>query len=412
MKRGYLSEYFSGVAMKRLSAVEADRTRSNQHEYNANKAMMAFMKPSSSSTTISSRFMYLDDEHEDPVIEDAFLTLYDSRKNQPHRSAEYRFYFPTTRVSLQTCEGDLLLIAKRRHDDEGLLVVVAKNGSNTASQLEWLFGTAESTRSEFAVRQTLENEHDRVGWIASTILESIGIEVEPQEQSHLDVMLARFGGKFPKTAEFSAFARETLHGIEARDAPDVALMAWMEREEVLFRTLERHIIGQRLADGFSADDIDDFIQFSLSVQNRRKSRVGLALENHMEVVFTAQGVRYQRTAITENKSKPDFLFPGATQYHSDSFNANWLSMLAVKSTCKDRWRQALAEADRITKKHLLTLEPAISTNQTLEMQHKHLQLVVPQGLHATYTETQRQWLFSLADFSQLVLDRQRRSDLV
>ena len=410
MKRGYLSEYFAGVAMKRLSAVEADRTRSNQHEYNANKAMLAFMKPSSSSTTIRSRFMYLDDEHEDLVIEDAFLTLYDSRKNQPHRSAEYRFYFPDTRVSQQTCEGDLLLIAKRQHDDEGLLVIVAKNGSNAASQIEWLFGAVGSTPSDFAVRKTLENEHDRVGWIASTILESIGIEVEQQEKNHLDAMLARFGTKFPKTADFSAFARDTMQGIEARDAPDAALMAWMEREEVLFKTLERHLIGERLAKGFSTDDIDDFIQFSLSVQNRRKSRVGLALENHMEVIFRAQGIRYQRTAITENKSKPDFLFPGAAQYHSDSFKTDWLSMLAVKSTCKDRWRQALAEANRITEKHLLTLEPAISINQTAEMQDKHLQLVVPQGLHATYTETQRQWLFNLADFSQLVLDRQRHAD--
>ena len=40
MKRGYLSEYFEGVAAKRLSAVEADETRSNQHEYNATKAML------------------------------------------------------------------------------------------------------------------------------------------------------------------------------------------------------------------------------------------------------------------------------------------------------------------------------------------------------------------------------------
>ena len=34
MKQGYLSEYFSGVAIKSLSAVEADLLRSNQHEFN------------------------------------------------------------------------------------------------------------------------------------------------------------------------------------------------------------------------------------------------------------------------------------------------------------------------------------------------------------------------------------------
>ena len=46
----------------------------------------------------------------------------------------------------------------------------------------------------------------------------------------------------------------------------------------------------------------------------------------------------------------------------------------VKSTCKDRWRQVLTEADRIEKKYLFTLEAAISNNQTDEMQAKNVQL--------------------------------------
>ncbi len=67
-------------------------------------------------------------------------------------------------------------------------------------------------------------------------------------------------------------------------------------------------------------------------------------------------------------------------------------MLGVKSTCKDRWRQVLAEANRIEHKHLLTFEAAISSNQTDEMRTKNLQLVVPRRLHDSYTETQRAWL--------------------
>ncbi|GBL45163.1 hypothetical protein SFMTTN_0967 [Sulfuriferula multivorans] len=51
------------------------------------------------------------------------------------------------------------------------------------------------------------------------------------------------------------------------------------------------------------------MSFSLSVQNRRKSRVGLALENHLELLFTECGIQYKRTAVTENKAKPDFIFP-------------------------------------------------------------------------------------------------------
>lgn len=408
MKRGYLSQYFEGVATKRLSAVEANPKRSNQHEYQATKAMLEFMGRPTGRTRLPARFIYLDDESDAPLVQDAYLTLYDSRANKPHRSAEYRFYFPTTSISEKSKEGDLLLIGKRR--DGGLLVIVAANGSSAINQLQWLFGFESSGSTRFAVRSELEIDEQRVGFAATIILESLGIEVEEHDDNLLEPMLQRFGGQFPTTRAFSAYARESLSGVDPRDEPDAALMAWMEREELLFRTLERHVISERLAQGFSADHIEEFIQFSLSVQNRRKSRVGYALENHMEVVLSSMGIRYKRDAITENKSKPDFLFPGQVEYQSPYFDELNLTMLAVKSTCKDRWRQVLAEADRIENKHLLTLETAISPNQTNEMKSKKLQLVVPRGLHGTYDSEQQAWLYDIKSFTELVLDRQRAAD--
>ena len=62
--------------------------------------------------------------------------------------------------------------------------------------------------------------------------------------------------------------------------------------------------------------------------------------------------------------------------------------LGVKSTSKDCWRQVLTEADRIPQKHLCTQEAGISTKQTDEMRRQSLTLVVPAGLHATYTAGQ------------------------
>jgi hypothetical protein len=185
-------------------------------------------------------------------------------------------------------------------------------------------------------------------------------------------------------------------------------MAWMEREEILFRTLEKHIITERLTQGFH-DDVDGFLSFSLSVQNRRKSRVGFALENHMEVVFTECGIQYQRGANTEGRSKPDFLFPGRKEYCNADYNPILLTMLGVKSTCKDRWRQVLAEAKRIEDKHLLTLEAAISQHQTDEMKEQRLQLVLPKGLHQTYTRAQQGWLIDVAEFIDIVRSRQAKA---
>jgi hypothetical protein len=148
--------------------------------------------------------------------------------------------------------------------------------------------------------------------------------------------------------------------------------------------------------------VEGFIKFSLSVQNRRKSRAGSALEHHLAAIFTSRRLKFERGAKTENNNKPDFLFPGAKEYGSPAFSGKRLIMLGAKSTCKDRWRQVLSEANRIKTKHLLTLEPGISENQTSEMQAKLLQLVLPKKLHETFKPAQRRKLMELKDFVALV----------
>jgi hypothetical protein len=81
-------------------------------------------------------------------------------------------------------------------------------------------------------------------------------------------------------------------------------------------------------------------------------------------------------------------------------------MLGVKSTCKDRWRQVLSEAARIEEKHLFTLEPGISENQTDEMKANSLQLVLPDSLHSSFSEGQRNYLLNLAEFIEFISHKQ------
>lgn len=396
MKQGYLSQYFRGIAAKVLSAVEADTATSNQHEFNGVTPLKNIFGTERNKFT--AKFIYLNDNDDEPITDNGFLTWYDARENHPTRT-EYRMYFPTTRVSVCASAGDELFIALR--PDETILVIVAENGSTICSQLRWLFGIEDQEHPGFSIREELESEQDRIAFASRFILEQVGIEVEESEETFLEEMLRRFGGNFPSTKDFSAYSRSTLKDIHSLDNPDLVLMGWMEREEILFRTLEKHLIAERLTKGFD-EDIDGFLKFSLSVQNRRKSRVGQALENHVEQLLIGRSIRYDRTKITENKSKPDFIFPGITEYHNPSFDLSLLTMLGVKSTCKDRWRQVLSEADRIEKKHLLTLEAAISENQTSEMIYNRLQLVVPQGLHNTYTVDQQKWLLNMTSFIDFV----------
>lgn len=404
MQRGFLSQYFEGVAIKRLSAVEVNTSVSNQHEFNGSRPLRNLF--GDERRTHIARFLWLAGENEG-ISSDGRITWYDARENHPTRS-EYRLYFNSNDVMDEAKENDLLIVAKRPDDEIYMIVVPAD--STLENQLLWLFGI-EQIGFNFNF-QAIEDGHDpEVDYAVRYILEELGIEIEEPDTDFLDTVLEPYfiTGRFPATSEFSALARRTLRDVSPVEEPDSTLLKWMEHEEKLFKRLERHIVAKRLEQGFRDDeatDVEGFIQFSLSVQNRRKSRVGYALENHIEEIFKSHNVTYSRTAITENKSKPDFLFPGFDYYHDPAFPPSRLTMLGVKSTCKDRWRQVLAEANRIQTKHLFTLEPGISENQTDQMQANNLQLVLPQRLHDTYKPQQRNWLMNLGSFIQLVKERQ------
>ncbi len=400
MKKGYLSEYFADIGYKRLSAVEALRHRSNQHEFDGVSALKRML--GSDRRTFTAGFIYLSDNDSEPVADTGFLTWYDAREAHLTRS-EYRLYFPDTAVSDRANEGDLLVIGRR--PDDTLLVIIAEAGSTHERQVSWLFALDGAQKAGYSIKTEGEADSLRMEFSSRFILEQIGIEVDFEDTDRLGIMLERFGGTFPTTRIFSEFARSTLPEVSATDDPDDVLLAWMEREEALFRALERHLISDRLERGF-AGDVDAFISFSLSVQNRRKARAGSALENHLEFLFTSLGIRHKRTAITEGRSKPDFLFPGQIEYHDPLFPSDKLTMLGVKSSCKDRWRQVLAEASKIGRKHLLTLEPGISENQTGEMQAHGLSLVLPRAIHASYTAAQQTWLIDVTEFIGLVEGRQ------
>lgn len=407
MKAGYLSQYFTGVAAKILTAVETDGFTSNQHEFNGVSPLKKIFGAPIGKVKLEAKFLYLNDSDDEPVVDEGFLTWYDAREKHPTRS-ECRLYFPTTTVSMCAAPGDLLVIAQT--PEKKVLTIICEQESTIANQVKWLFGLSDSEHPGFSVRGELESEQDKIAFASSIILEQLGIELKETAETYLDDMREKFGEQFPKTSVFSEYARSTVSGVDSINDPDGTLIAWVEREEILFRTFEKHIIAERLNNGFGEDMVDDFIAFSLSVQNRRKSRVGYALEHHIEQILLDNGITCSRTKVTENKSKPDFIFPSIEHYNDENFDTNLLTMLGSKSTCKDRWRQVLSEADRIEHKHLLTLQAAISENQTNEMKERHLQLVVPRPLHYTYSFEQQQWLMDLKSFINLVRERQEQAN--
>ncbi len=414
MRRGYLSDHFNAVAAKKLAAVDADAATSNQHEVTGSEALLRILGDQDrkrprigDDSRFTATYIWLGGEQE-AVSEEGWLSWYDARRNDPKRSAEWRLYYQSNPVTEVMRTGDTLFVARRPNDH--LLFIVTPDGTTIQSQLLWLFGLEEQPGLTFEQREITPDNSGEVDFAARYILDELGIEAEEPEADRLDGLIARFGLKFPTTRVFSELARSSLPEVSPLDGPDTALMAWMEWEEKMFRRLERRIVAERIANGFVAAggaDVDGFLKFSLSVQNTRKSRVGLALENHLEAIFTAHNIRYARGAETENRNKPDFLFPGQSEYRDNTFPRANLTMLGAKSTLKDRWRQVLSEAEHITAKHLLTLSPGLSENQTDEMQAKALQLVIPSKLHGTFKSSQQAWLMDLASFLAMVEKRQR-----
>lgn len=404
MKKGYLSEYFEGVATKKLTTVEVDGKKSNQHEFQGIGDLRAIFGRPSERIRFETRFVLFLENYEEPIFDDGFVTWSDVRRGNPDRSPEFHLYYSTSLVQEYASAGDILFIAKKK-DEDRCLVIITKPDTTITSQLSWLFNLKPEDKA--ITREISKSEENSIKLFSSQILENIGVSVEITEESFLDKMLEKFSGKFPATKIFSEYARKTLPDINPAKNYDIVLMAWLEREELLFRTLEEYLIKDRLKNEFK--NVDEFISFSLSVQNRRKSRAGYSLENHLEALFKHNNIMYSRNPLTENRAKPDFIFPDIKCYNQPDFKSIYLTMLGVKTTCKDRWRQILTEADRINTKHLLTLEPSISENQTSEMQAKDVKLVLPKAIHSTYSSSQQKWLMSVSEFTDLVVERQKNT---
>lgn len=186
--------------------------------------------------------------------------------------------------------------------------------------------------------------------------------------------------------------------------PDTILQKWITAEFQLFRNIENKVYKELLTKPFA--NCQSLIDFSNSILNRRKSRAGKSLEHHLAKIFTSYSLKFEAQAITEGKKRPDFIFPDGESYHNILFPAKKLIMLGAKTTCKDRWRQILNEANRIDHKHLFTLQPGVSKNQLEEMKAEHLTLVVPKDNISLFHPNYRENIISLSAFCSMVKDMQ------
>ena len=401
MDYGALNSYFDGAVAKTLAAVDISPAKSNQHEFNGTGPLRALFGDDDIKG-MRTTFAYLDDGA-DPVFDHGFTTWYDARRRHPTRT-EYRLYYNDNECIAAARPGDLMVIAIS--DAGEVLVAFARAGTTAEAQLRWLFGVGDAADTGFRPAPT---DTLRIDAMAARILESIGIEVgiPSAADAYLDGLVERFGDSFPRGADFSAYSTSTLGELDWAGDPDGSLVACYEREELLFRVFERHILERGLAPFLGSQlDVHGVLRTTMSAFQRRKSRAGTAFENQLSMLFDARGIRYSAQRYTEGKSKPDFVFPSIEDYHDPEFPVARLTVLGAKTTIKERWRQVLDEADRVEDKHLVTLEPAVSSDYTRAMRKDRLQLVVPRPIFPTYTPAQQEWLMDVAGFCEMVEARQ------
>ncbi len=241
----------------------------------------------------------------------------------------------------------------------------------------------------------------------NSLIDGKRVLTETQEKLAVQEFISRLEVDFPPSDVMSAAARDIEekvcnHTEYIVTNPDRKIISWTNMEYTLFRALEYARYGERITKGFHS--VDEFVKVANAVLNRRKSRAGKSLEHHLSAIFDGNEIEYSSQAVTEGNKKPDFLFPSQEAYHDDRFSTDSIISLAAKTTCKDRWRQVLNEANRLRDrpKYLCTLQQGISGAQMDEMQAENVILVVPKPYIETYPKDRRDRIWTLSRFVKYV----------
>lgn len=283
--------------------------------------------------------------------------------------------------------GDLLIIAKFTEED----------------YVGYVLSSDEDIDEFFATFNLPPDETNQLIDISGTVMPDDNI-------AQLLLEFVNRYNSFPETKTMATGARNcfnranNISDTALKSSPDEILLNWVDTEYRLFRLMEEKVYAEVMTKPFCS--IDTFVQMANEVLNRRKSRAGKSLEHHLADIFTHNDLIFEEQAITEDKKKPDFLFPNATCYHNLLFPANDLIVLGAKTTCKDRWRQVLTEADRVDVKYLFTLQQGISKNQLREMKDSKLKLIVPRKYIDSFPKEFQSDISNLQVFIQLVKRKQ------
>lgn len=427
MRWGTIDSEYVGFGWKRLSSHEIDPKVSNGHEFQGVKALGELLGYQPLDKVPTCYYLIGDDPDGNPVVDEYICSTaswYDSRVRDETRSAEWRLYYPADagRIQVKCDEGDLMVVGQRKDGTLSVLLVEA-NTCAEASIIN-LLGIGRVPERGRGNTRVIDATGRDIGLSASETLEHLSLSMasfegarppfpapEPRIEGDIEVeeIAARMITQWPQNlgscqdVSTLVISRCGYDANLVADEPDAALMRWLEAAEASYRLWESYHLSEflkplrydeKVSDELLADTVSTRW---MSLRQGRVSRAGRMMELFLVEIFKAAKLKFAWGEKIEGGKLPDFLFPGVREYRDESFPANRLRILGSKTSFKDRWRQILAEADRVRVKHGVTRDDSITRSIFAQMQAESFVVVMPEPIKSTYPEPPRN-LISLADF--------------
>lgn len=344
---------------------------------------------------MTTRFIYVDDESSIPLQQEVVANLSNTRRNQPGRAPEWRLGYSKHNPVMSIARGgDLVWIAKTVGPEEHLWVMVAPAGGDAAKRLDRIFETGLLAQEEIPgipkdgtkLHSGSVGSGDGIDADDADLMLRLEIPLELPEQGLFsrfmddlrELPVSPTSGMAPSSA-MARLVRQYRPGDPIAN-PDQTLADWWNLSTELFFLYEKQVVGERLNTEFANQthiDVDRFVSLALSILNARKSRAGSVFEEHLEAIFQANDIRTNRVSRLKDGSRPDFVFPSKEAFESDGVDNDLLTFLGAKTSAKERWRQQIGEATRITERHFATVDPDITTSSLATMSTHHVIPVIP-----------------------------------
>ncbi|TCJ30425.1 type II restriction endonuclease [Nocardioides jejuensis] len=418
-----LAARFAGVIGKRLSSVECyGEGTSNQGEIGVGAQAPSLFGTPSQIERYGCDYLYLSDTQQ---IEerDLWITYQDSRRNDPTRGPEWRMTYPRASVVMREARsGDLIWVARDARDRGQVLVVVAEAGSEFAGRLDRILGL--EMRLDATVvgrkRQRFADVDLRSTGAASLdaddadLMAILGVEVRTPNESKLDLLLSELAGVplaggWPSTRDFSAACRRVAALEDPLSDVDQTMAVWFALTNELFFLYEKYKIQPELDAAFanrSTIDVDAFFRVANSLRGRRSSRAGNTFEWHLADLVSRLGIRGHMKRTLPDGTAPDFIFPSADLYLDPTFQAELLTVLAAKTTLKERWQQVVNEGKRHAITYLATMDRGLNASTLATMRLSGVIPVTAKAfIESDYSAMSNQFM-TFADFFEGVQGRQ------